>query len=93
MTLGSTQPITEMSSRNLPEGKWWPARKANNLTAIYETTVCLENVGASQLYGSTRHVTGRALPFMSICGCYSPSSARLHVKSPKQLVKFQLNFV
>jgi hypothetical protein len=39
MALGSTQPLTEMSTRNLPEGKERPARKADNLTAICEPTV------------------------------------------------------
>jgi hypothetical protein len=29
MALGSTQPLTEMSTRNLPEGKEQPARKAD----------------------------------------------------------------
>jgi hypothetical protein len=36
MALGSTQPVTEMSTRNLPGGKGRPARKADNLTAINE---------------------------------------------------------
>jgi hypothetical protein len=35
-SLGSTQPLTEMSTRNPPVGKWRPARKADNLTAICE---------------------------------------------------------
>jgi hypothetical protein len=39
MALGSTQPLTEMSTRNLPEGKGRPARKADNLTAICEPIV------------------------------------------------------
>jgi hypothetical protein len=39
MVLGSTQPITEMSTRNLPGGKGWPARKADKLTAICEPIV------------------------------------------------------
>jgi hypothetical protein len=39
MALGSTQPLTGMSSRNLPGGKRWPTRKADNLTAIYEPIV------------------------------------------------------
>jgi hypothetical protein len=30
---GSTQPLTEMSTRNLPGGKGRPARGADNLTA------------------------------------------------------------
>jgi hypothetical protein len=37
-TLGSTQPLTEMSTRNLPEGKGRPERKAD-LTAIFEPIV------------------------------------------------------
>jgi hypothetical protein len=36
MAVGSTQPLREMSTRNLPGGKRWPARKAENLTAICE---------------------------------------------------------
>jgi hypothetical protein len=44
MALGSTQPLTEMSTRNFPGGKGRPALKADNLTALCE---CLENVGAS----------------------------------------------
>jgi hypothetical protein len=39
MALGSTQPATEMSTRNLPGGKGRPACKADNLTAICEPTV------------------------------------------------------
>jgi hypothetical protein len=37
--LGSTQPLTEMSTRNLPGGKGRPVRKVDNLTAIREPTV------------------------------------------------------
>jgi hypothetical protein len=39
VVLGSTQTPTEISIRNLPGGKERPARKADNLTAIYEPTV------------------------------------------------------
>jgi hypothetical protein len=38
LILGSTQPLTEMSTRNLPGGKGWPARKAD-LTATCEPIV------------------------------------------------------
>jgi hypothetical protein len=38
MALGSTQPLTEMSARNLPGGKGRPALKAD-LTSIYERIV------------------------------------------------------
>jgi hypothetical protein len=39
MTLCSTQPLTEMSTSNLSEGKERPARKADNLIANYEPIV------------------------------------------------------
>jgi hypothetical protein len=41
MALQSTQPLIEMSTRNLPWGKGRPERKAD------VTAVCLENVGAA----------------------------------------------
>jgi hypothetical protein len=46
MALGSTQPLTEMSTRNFPGGKWRTARKADNLTSICKTVVW-KNVRAS----------------------------------------------
>jgi hypothetical protein len=39
MALGSTQPLTEMSTRNLPGGEGQPARGADSLTAICEQIV------------------------------------------------------
>jgi hypothetical protein len=39
MALGLTQPLTEMSTRNLPGGKERPACKADNLYAICELIV------------------------------------------------------
>jgi hypothetical protein len=39
MALGLTQPLTEMSTRNLSGGKGLPAREAENFTAIYEPIV------------------------------------------------------
>jgi hypothetical protein len=39
MALGSTQPLREMSTRNLPGGKKWPAHTADNLAAIHEPNV------------------------------------------------------
>jgi hypothetical protein len=37
--LGSTQPLTKMSARNLPWGKKRPAHRADNLAAICEPNV------------------------------------------------------
>jgi hypothetical protein len=39
MALGSTQPLTKTSTRNLPGGKKRPARRADNLAVIYEPYV------------------------------------------------------
>jgi hypothetical protein len=39
MVLGSTKPLTEMSTRNIPGGKGRPVSKADNLTAIHEPIV------------------------------------------------------
>jgi hypothetical protein len=39
MALGSTQPLTEISTRNLPGGKGQLAHEADNLTAICEPIV------------------------------------------------------
>jgi hypothetical protein len=39
MALGSTKPLTEMSTRNLPGGNGRPARKTDNFTAICDPLV------------------------------------------------------
>jgi hypothetical protein len=39
MALGLTQPLREMSTRNLPGGKGRPERRADNLTAIWGRAV------------------------------------------------------
>jgi hypothetical protein len=36
MALGSTQPLTQMSTRNLPGGEGRPVHKTDNLTVICE---------------------------------------------------------
>jgi hypothetical protein len=39
MAPGSTEPLTEMSTRNLPGGKKRPARRAGNPAASYEPNI------------------------------------------------------
>jgi hypothetical protein len=39
MALGSAQPLTEMTTSNIPGGKGRPARKAVNLAVICEPIV------------------------------------------------------
>jgi hypothetical protein len=56
MILGSTLRLTEMSARNLPEGKGRAPREAGNLTAIREPTV----LDVSQSYRTSQETpTGR----------------------------------
>jgi hypothetical protein len=57
MAPSSTQPVTEMSTRNLPGGKRQLVHKADNLTAICESIVyktweprCLTTLWASTAY-------------------------------------------
>jgi hypothetical protein len=78
MALGLTQPLTKMSTTNLPGSKGWPAHKAHNLTAICEPTVLQTcgNLNISQLYGPPWPVTGLALP-LSLPQC-SPSLSSIN---------------
>jgi hypothetical protein len=39
MAQGLTQPLTEMSTRNFPGGKKRPARRTENLAAIYDLNI------------------------------------------------------
>jgi hypothetical protein len=57
-----TQPLTEISIRNLPGGKVWPVHKADSLTARCEPSVQCVNIDASQLYGRPQPVTRIGLP-------------------------------
>jgi hypothetical protein len=69
LALGSTQPLTEMSTRNLPGGKGRPARKADNLTAICELSSKCGSLDVSQHYGPSRPVTGISLLTFTLRKC------------------------
>jgi hypothetical protein len=51
MAPGSTQPLTEMSIRNLPGGKMRPARRADNLAAICEPNIASTSHNPVGLHG------------------------------------------
>jgi hypothetical protein len=72
MTLGSTKPLTEMSTRSLPGGKGRPARKADNLTAISEPIVrkC-GNLDVTQPYELPRPVTRTAFLLLPVPVAYA----------------------
>jgi hypothetical protein len=71
MVLGSTQPLTEMSTRNLPGEEGLPVHKADKLTAICEPIVYRKcgSLDDSQPYGPSRPVQGQ-LYFLPLPVCY-----------------------
>jgi hypothetical protein len=50
MALGSTQPVTEMSTTNLPAGKGRPVREAVTTSSLFVSRLSRKHVGASTSY-------------------------------------------
>ena len=62
MALGSTQPITEMSTRSISWGKRLPVRKANNLPTSCAVVMKSGNLNSLEPSGSLQACNGTALP-------------------------------
>jgi hypothetical protein len=78
--LGSTKPLTEMSTRNLLGAKGRPARKADNLTAIYEPIV------------QKMWEPGRLTTLWAFTSCYRNTftfTFRLHGATCKKILLFR----
>jgi hypothetical protein len=64
MALGATQPLSEISTRDLPGDKGRPARKAYNLTAVSRLSKKCGSLDVPQLYGPPWPVTEIGLLFI-----------------------------
>jgi hypothetical protein len=86
VALESTQPLTEMSSRNLAGGKGWPACKVDNSPlSVSRSSRKSGSLDISQPFGLPRPVTGIAF-ILYVC---SPSNYNNFILFDKNITKIR----
>ena len=68
MALGSTQPLTEMSTRSISWGKRWPVRKADNLPPSWVVVTKSGRLKFLELSGPVQAYNGTAVPLPILYG-------------------------
>ena len=76
MALSSTQPLTEMSTRNITWGNRRPVRKAHNLPPSCDVVMKSGNLIFLEPSGPLQACNETDIPFFAFCS-YTPNTEKL----------------